>query len=224
MVEFSKLSINSCTCRILYKLKLYRELANVSQGQISQLLCISLRTYQRLEAGQAPLDICTILKIAQILNLTLAEWLSVDEPDPNPSVVCVESLEKFSLTKEDLEMVDLFNRIQSQDDFYNLSSTIEFKSSTHKFYLSCNTKKIANDKVLSEFEIGKTSKITDGYENPQKILHYLDYLFYFRPQYTFIKKVGLLSKNGNSYIAISIHKYIESNLFILSLLREGADD
>jgi len=55
------------------KLKGLREAKNLSQAQISRLLNITTRTYQRYESGERLPDVITGIKLATILNTELKE-------------------------------------------------------------------------------------------------------------------------------------------------------
>ena len=136
-MEFSK--------RLQVKLRLARTAVNKTQQDIARDLAISLRTYQRLESGNAPLDMETLYKIARIHNLSFNSLTNPElGPDDCPRVsfftdekdlyshpqIDDESLKsiKRDILKPDSEKIRINNTILEKNRLFQESSSPLFVS------------------------------------------------------------------------------------------------
>lgn len=218
MVNSSDTCINSRISRVIFKLKLYRELANFSQAQLASSLSMSLRTYQRIENGDASLDLGMCFKISKILNIEIDDWLDDGCCELEPNIKIINSYECYNLSFTQLNLISQFEKINSIEEVYDYSSSDLFKRFSDPGFVCINTKKIANEKSLMFINIEKTTKITSGYQDPCKIIKFLDQVNYHRPEYTYIYPIALESNSEKDFCSINIHKYLDSNILILSLL------
>jgi len=173
MINSGDACVNSRISRVIFKLKLYRELANFSQAQLANYLSMSLRTYQRIENGDASLDLGMLFKISKFLNIEIDDWLDKGCCEFEPNVKIIESHKACNLSLADLELISLFEKNESLEDCHVFSSGDKFRNHSNPSFVCINTKKIANEKSLMISNIEKITKITSGYSEPYKIIKFL---------------------------------------------------
>lgn len=206
--------------RSIYKLKLHRELKGLNQNQMADLLGLSSRTYQRIEALESHLDYPSIIKICDILNLNIDYFIAKTTPHLPEFIDTNAKIEDFALTDDEKSIVDSFNLLKTQSDVLNFLNEENFKSHKNPLFISMNTKKYANLRACSLFSQEKSSKVTHGFQDPMTIINYMDFIFKEKPTFSVVKSVSLESKNNRRYSSQNIHKYFDNDVVILSLLRE----
>lgn len=218
MVNLGDNGINSNISRVVFKLKLYRELANYSQVQFAQILSMSLRTYQRLESGNASLDLGMIFKISHYLKIDLNEWLAKTDPKLDSNVKIIDDCEGYGLNPNHLNLISDFDKIKTVEEAQEFSNGDYFKKLSDPSFVCINTKKIANDKVLQISNLEKITKVTAGHPDPFKVIKFMDQIYFLKPKYTFVDPIALPINSATPFCSINIHRYLDSNILILSLL------
>lgn len=83
------------------KIRFFRITRGLTQSEISAQIGLSLRTYQRLENGSSPLDVQTLMLIAQVFNVSFYEL-------SNPEVK-IEDFEQVEFFREPDELFNHAN-------------------------------------------------------------------------------------------------------------------
>ncbi len=91
--------------RLTLKLRLVRQGLLLTQQDVADQLGVSLRTYQRLEAGQTPLDVATVIHFCDKFNFS---FLDFTHPNINVSE-CTDS-EFFNVDKKFYTHSDLHQK------------------------------------------------------------------------------------------------------------------
>jgi len=216
-----ELSPSEHILRFILKLKLFRELANLSQIQIAEAVGVSHRTYQRIEAGESGLDLELVLKICAELKVDFYQWLNLKSPEKLDIVSVLDHISDNELTEDELKVKEIFMNQLDQQNISSFTSCHIFRNNPSIMFFSMNTRKFANDIASSMAKIEPSSKITAGYSEPQVIIDYLDWLHIHKPVYTKIDPVLLPMKNGLSYFTLNYHHYKDGDVYILSIFRES---
>lgn len=101
----------SSDIRIGSKLKLLREFRNIKQETMAEKLNISASAYSRLEQNQSRLTVEIATKIAEILDISLADLISKENPIISFTYMDSVKVEngyvnnKFEMSKEAFESV-----------------------------------------------------------------------------------------------------------------------
>jgi transcriptional regulator with XRE-family HTH domain len=109
------MSINANQSRIHERLRLARERAGLSQGQIAKLLDFHRPTISEIEAGRRKVSSDEISAFAHHYGISV-QWL-LNETDENNSLVELAARELGKLKKQDLETIlDLLKSLKKQKD------------------------------------------------------------------------------------------------------------
>lgn len=130
--------------KLLVRIKVYRAGCGLTQSEMAKRLNLSLRTYQRVEQGVAPLDIETLYQMASIFNVsykTIAgpEYTTADLPN----VQFYSNLESIEGINEDAlqafkSIIETFDKSLEVDrvSLSDLHKLKEFKDSPYPMYYS----------------------------------------------------------------------------------------
>ncbi|MCR9203658.1 MAG: helix-turn-helix transcriptional regulator [Halobacteriovoraceae bacterium] len=130
--------------KLLVRIKVYRAGNSLTQSEMAKRLNLSLRTYQRVEQGVAPLDIETLYQMANIYNIsykTIAEPKYTISDLPNvqfyPTLESIENIngELSQAFKSIIQTFDKSLQVEkkSLSDLHKLK---EFKDSPLPLYYS----------------------------------------------------------------------------------------
>jgi transcriptional regulator with XRE-family HTH domain len=88
------------------RLRMAREQAGLSQGQVSRLLNVHRPTISEMEAGRRKVSAEELIKLAKLYDVSL-EWLTEDrkEDSDNDERVKLAARELAKLEKSDLDLV-----------------------------------------------------------------------------------------------------------------------
>ena len=88
------------------RLRIAREQAGLSQGQVSRLLNVHRPTISEMEAGRRKVSAEELIKLAKLYDVSL-EWLTEDkkEDSDNDERVKLAARELAKLEKSDLDLV-----------------------------------------------------------------------------------------------------------------------
>ena len=126
-MNFSELSkpIDNFSC-LLIRLRIYRMGKQITQQEIADKLGVSIRTYQRLEQGLAPIEMSTLYKTAEVLDLPYDKLAGpVYTESDIPNVTFIESFENIPLAPN-------INPMEIQKTFSQLISLLRDGSYTPK--------------------------------------------------------------------------------------------
>jgi transcriptional regulator with XRE-family HTH domain len=68
------------------RLKSLREARKLTQARLSELLAVDPRVYNRWERGLATPQLDTVVKIAQLLQVSMDELVGLDAPESAPAI------------------------------------------------------------------------------------------------------------------------------------------
>lgn len=107
--------------KLSYILRFYRRLKNYTQQDMAELINISLRNYQRLEAGDVEPKLETLGQISSVLNLSVSTLLSASEVRVlNLSdLATYNEYKNFHLVNEEADLLDhslLFAKLLIEED------------------------------------------------------------------------------------------------------------
>ena len=126
-MNFSELSkpIDNFSC-LLIRLRIYRMGKQITQQEIADKLGVSIRTYQRLEQGLAPIEMSTLYKTAEVFDLSYDKLAGpVYTESDIPNVTFIESFENIPLAPN-------INPMEIQKTFSQLISLLRDGSYTPK--------------------------------------------------------------------------------------------
>jgi|ERR1700736_5158781 transcriptional regulator with XRE-family HTH domain len=88
------------------RLRMAREQAGLSQGQVSRLLNVHRPTISEMEAGRRKVSADELIKLAKLYDVSL-EWLTEDkkQDSENDERVTLAARELAKLEKSDLDLV-----------------------------------------------------------------------------------------------------------------------
>jgi transcriptional regulator with XRE-family HTH domain len=88
------------------RLRMAREQAGLSQGQVSRLLNVHRPTISEMEAGRRKVSADELIKLAKLYDVSL-EWLTEDkkQDSDNDERVTLAARELAKLEKSDLDLV-----------------------------------------------------------------------------------------------------------------------
>lgn len=165
--------------RIVLKLRINRQSQGLSQGQMAKLLKLSLRTYQRIESGDAPIEINFLYNFC---GVTGTDFFQLTRPEMElsdiPNAVFFKSERDFlnspivkKANFEQLKM-SLHPKLLRETSINTIHSSNEFNTH-HQSLLLMNPNFTIANKAIIENDLGfKDSKWKTGttWINKQKIL------------------------------------------------------
>lgn len=209
--------------RIVFKLRFYREAANVSQKEAAEKLNIGYRSYQRIESAEASCDISFLHRFCIVFFVDFVDLAS-------PSPPRLENINLFIDKKEqqDFENLPFIQKINLKDwvsSFENktihLGEDEAFTSAEHPFCIWTSSKKIINNNFYKSLDVENKQLVgkISIFSRDEKI-NALDCLFYYRPKYS-VKKISNQRINGieNDRELYSIHFYDKNEFNSLSILK-----
>lgn len=207
--------------RIVFKIRLHRELNCLSQQEMAEKLSMSNRTYQRIESCETSIDIINIIKICQFLKIDFNYLLNLSPPKLAASIMVCESIENLHLSEEEIKVVNSFHKIDCVEHLQIFPIYPSFKNSNTALFFSYNTKKVANETLCKMTGIEGIRKITSDNPYPEGVIQYLDYLFYFRPRLTVIDPARLITMNSSLQLyAYNFYSYLDDNIFGLHFIKQ----
>jgi len=165
--------------RIIFKLRVNRQSQGLSQGQIAKLLKLSLRTYQRIESGAAPLEVHFLYKFCSITgtdfyHLTRPE---IDHSDIPNAVFFKNERDFFNIpiVKEARleQLIEvLYPKLLTESKINSIHCSDEFNGHNQKLLLINPNFTIANKALLDSGVGFKEAKWKTGatWINKQRIL------------------------------------------------------
>lgn len=213
------LSASEHVSRFILKLKLYRELAGLSQTEMAEALGVSHRTYQRIEAVETALDIEMVLKVCVQLKIEMSQWLNLVSPNQLGTVKILDPVAETTLTEDERALKAQFYKLSTSEEMSAFSAQPLFKQNPSVLFFAWNTRKMANDTAVSLSRLENSTKITMGYPNPQSIIDYIDWLNIHKPEFTVVDPVSLKMKTDATYYAYNYHAYKDGDVIIFSILR-----
>lgn len=209
--------------RIIFKLRHYREVANCSQKEAAERLCIGHRSYQRIENGEASCDISFLHRFCHVFKVDFLDLVSPYPPLPHEfTIFSTESEQsKFELMPfvqqtKFMDWVFLFEKKSSA-----FAETSEFILAEHPMCYWTPTKKIMNDSLMEAFGIKKIyRKVNFILLREESRMNFLDCLYYYHPKYTIKNHPDQIINNVSYNIEIfSVHFYRDNEVMGLSVLR-----
>lgn len=100
-------TVESRSMAVASRLRLAREQAGLSQGQVAKMLNLHRPSISEMEAGRRKVSTQEIKKLAEIYNVKVS-WLAcedTDEPDPDQDRIQLAARELAKLKQEDLDRV-----------------------------------------------------------------------------------------------------------------------
>lgn len=100
---------------LAFKIRRLRELRNYSQEYVAQQLGISIKTYQRLEAGKSAVSVSQCIFLAKMFGISF-EQLQQFDPGTSPIEIKVDVNTKqlFALQEENAELKERLNMIRAE--------------------------------------------------------------------------------------------------------------
>jgi transcriptional regulator with XRE-family HTH domain len=100
-------NIEGKSAAVASRLRLARESAGLSQGQVAKLLKLHRPSISEMEAGRRKVSAEELKELARIYNVRVS-WLAcedTEEPDPNQDRIQLAARELAKLKQEDLDRV-----------------------------------------------------------------------------------------------------------------------
>jgi transcriptional regulator with XRE-family HTH domain len=214
--------------RVLFKLRLYRELKKLTQTQVAQETGVGLRTYQRIESGEASCDIDFLFRYCHFLEIKLEHLLSLTVPELHSNIKLFNTeSEQFSFTQipaiKDSHFLSLANHLQENNfNLENVANGPEFQFFPQMLTLFTLQNRFFNKLAIEESvseEIAQKSfpKIRDI----NYFTNIVDNLYYHLPVYSIVNPTKIIvTKNGKSLTGFNRHYYTKENEVItISLLK-----
>lgn len=187
--NYVKLSIS----RILFKLRMFREMNFKSQSEAAVLLGVGLRSYQRIEAGESVCDISFLLRFCRQFNVDFDDLVS-----PSPPRSCRS--QTLFVTDDEISRFESLPEI-TQSQFLELSQFLKTKFETleemashhafvsfpHKLLIYNAQKKYYNNQLVTELNLSKNiAKTFAQAKEIDTVVQILDNLHFHRPKYSMI--------------------------------------
>jgi transcriptional regulator with XRE-family HTH domain len=118
------MTVNTTLQKLSYVLRFYRRRKSISQNDMSELLGISTRNYQRLELGEVEPKLETLSKISKILDVPMATFFDLGS-------VTLLSMNEF-LTREEVISAGEISKENNYSDLNYVGNLIE-KDKMQKF-------------------------------------------------------------------------------------------
>lgn len=217
--NFAEKSLN----RVVFKLRFYREAANLSQKETAEKLNIGHRSYQRIENGEANCDILLLYRFSKVFDVNLVELVTPYSPKKpkNFSLFDMNQIEEFE--KNPFVQLTNFKNLthQFENKILDLLDGKDLLSSDYPLMIWTPSKKVINDVLLEIYDIKKIYKKDNFLNLPiDEKMNILDCLFYYRPKYSIKKISNVVIKEKNYEIEFySTHLYQEDEILTLSLLK-----
>lgn len=209
--------------RVVFKLRFYRESANVSQREAAEKLNIGHRSYQRIESGEASCDISFLHRFCLTFNVDFID-LACPNPPKNSNIdLFINKEEQIIFEKMQFVKETNFKNLVSSFETHSLSfgETELFAEAEHPFCIWTPNKNIVNNNLLEL--LGKSINTTNSNMplllRDEKI-NALDCLYYYRPKYS-LKKIVNYNLNGTHkpIDLFSAHFYEKNEVKSISLLK-----
>lgn len=206
--------------RILFKMRLYREIKLVSQSEAAEALGVGLRSYQRIEAGETICDIEFLLRFCHFFEINFDHLVSPSAPVP------CKYQKMFKSEKEVLEFksLDVLNRVNffKIAEFFcaqnrpidEIAQTSEFINFPEKLIIFNTQKKYFNNRVIERLKLNKSSgKTFSDCLDASGVVSILDNLQYHMPKFSIVEPTLLITpKNENQrFIGYNVHNFREEN-------------
>jgi transcriptional regulator with XRE-family HTH domain len=154
--------------RLQIKIRLARIAAKKTQSEIAKNLGVSLRTYQRLEAGKAPLDVETLYKLSALYQMSFLTLTSPEIQKEECHGIQFYSCKKelFSRPEVDEEIlskvVQHFTKDSQPDQGFRVSSNSlirspEFNHYSRPLFISDLKTTVANKELIKKTEESPSS-------------------------------------------------------------------
>tara|TARA_Y100000780_G_C13696099_1_gene423051 strand:- start:65589 stop:66278 length:690 start_codon:yes stop_codon:yes gene_type:complete len=166
--------------RLSIKIRLYRTSLSVTQQEMANTLGLSLRTFQRIETGQSPIDMGIIYKICDSYDIPFFDLVNPDiKAEDLKDAHFYESLDQFTNQgffegKSDLlELKDrVIAAVKKDPAKINLVMDIpEFEKSPHHLFVSNLHFSIGNAKARSIASLPDDKYRTmKTYKNPEQLI------------------------------------------------------
>jgi transcriptional regulator with XRE-family HTH domain len=158
--EISKFS------KLLVRLKIYRNGRNLTQEAVAKKLGVSLRTYQRIEQGTAPLEMDLLYNLCHILETTYENlaFPSLTQKDlPNVIFYSKLSEAKSNYKIDQTAISQVFEELKSALEVQRVKEIYKnkiFKDHELPFFYSDPNHTWINKSLAREYSGGKSSKVS----------------------------------------------------------------
>lgn len=206
--------------RIVFKIRQFRESAEISQKEAAEKLNIGHRSYQRIESGEANCDISFLHRFSLAFDINFLDLVSPYPPEPKNLILYKNQAEEqvfemnpFVLKSNFLELVEKF-RTASFREF------AEFNLEEAALCIWTPQKKILNETLLEFFGIEKIyRKVNFKLFKRDERVNFLDCLYVFQPKYSLKIQKGKIINNVVFDIEIyTAHFYKAGEFMALSVL------
>jgi transcriptional regulator with XRE-family HTH domain len=192
--------------RVLYKLRIVREIKSFSQLETARALGMGLRSYQRLEAGELNCDLEFLLRFSKFFNVSFNELVSPEAPIKHPYQKIY--LNENHLEFENIELIKktnfiyLANQILSNEgNVEEKAKNIHFLNSPLKLYIFNSKKKIFNTSLTTQLDLVQSKcKTFKESQHLDSILRVIDNLQFYKPKYSIITPSFLIKSNSQNVL------------------------
>lgn len=225
-MNFSKICPHTSTKRVLFKIRAYREAAQISQREAAEKLSIGHRSYQRIENGEATFDILFLYRFCNLFGVEFNELVCPNPPKISQKIELInhDQIDIFKNIKhvQESKMLELEHLLESinfsirdileSQQFINSSSYL-CVSTPYKIFFN----KACNDIAHITQRISPPPFLAHDLESIKKRIHYWDCLHFYSPKYSINRSdLDIIDENFVNYTEYAIHAYGQSTIFSLS--------
>jgi DNA-binding XRE family transcriptional regulator len=215
--------------RIVFKLRLYRSSAKMSQMSVADQLSLSHRSYQRIEKEEAHCDVCFLYRFCNLFGVDFNALASPAPPRINENMRFfqhideldgLECLKFISYSK----IIELNHKLESNQVLVQeIAESMTFMNSNYHLYITTPLKKILNNIASKTSQLlNKQDNLECFFDDINQQVHFWDCLYYHRPKYSLRSNI-LFDANGSKLEiqVFSIHVYQIENItnFNLAILK-----
>lgn len=206
--------------RIVFKIRQYRESAEISQKEAAEKLNIGHRSYQRIESGEGNCDISFLHRFSLVFDINFLELVSPYAPEPKNLTLYKNEAEEQAFEMNPFVLNTNFLQLVVNFQAASFREFAEFNSSEVPLCIWTPQKKILNESLLDIFEIEKIfCKVNFKLFKRDERVNFLDCLYYFKPKYSLKMQKGKKINNVMFDIEIYTAHFYKNGEFIgLSVL------